>query len=84
MRIIQLCYNNNEVIKMPLVREKVKSLIDHLNDEQVNALCVILQSLVLPLEEITQEEAIEIAEARAEIEAGKGIKAEDVWRELGI
>lgn len=30
------------------------------------------------------EEALEIAEARAEIETGKGIKAEDVWRKLGI
>lgn len=69
---------------MPVARGKVKSLIDHLNDEQVNALCVILQSQVWPVEEITQEEAIEIAEARAELEAGKEIKAEDVWRELGI
>ncbi len=40
--------------------------------------------LAWPAEEISPEEALEIAEARAEIEAGKGIKAEGVWRELGI
>jgi predicted transcriptional regulator len=30
------------------------------------------------------EEAAEIEEAFAEIDAGKGVKAEDVWKELGI
>ncbi len=69
---------------LPDARENLKSLIDRLNDEQVYALWVILQSLVLPVEKISEQEALEIAEARAEIEAGIGIKAEDIWRELGI
>ena len=84
MRIIKSCYNIVEVIRMPVARENVKSLIDRLSDEQVFALWVILQPLVWPVEDITPEEATEIAEARADIEAGKGIKAEDVWSELGI
>jgi hypothetical protein len=37
-----------------------------------------------PIEEITPEEAAEIRKARTEIEVGKGIKAEDVWRELDL
>ena len=53
------------------------------SDDQVFALWIILQPLAWPAEEISPEEALEIAEAKAEIEAGKGIKAEDVWRELG-
>ncbi|MGB9919698.1 MAG: hypothetical protein ACPLPT_03040 [Moorellales bacterium] len=65
-------------------REHVKALIDRPADEQVQALWIILESMVWPLEEISPEEATELAEARAQIEAGMGIRAEDVWRELGI
>ena len=35
-------------------------------------------------EELTPEEELMIAEGRAEIEAGLGIDAEEVWKELGI
>lgn len=77
-------YNSLEVMMVSVARECVKALIDRLNDEQVQALYIILSSMAWPVEEITPEEAAEIDEARAEIEAGKGIKAEDVWRELGI
>lgn len=69
---------------MAVEREYVKAIIDRLTDEQVQALWVILSSMAWPTEEITPEEAAELEEARAEIRAGKGIKAEDVWRELGI
>jgi hypothetical protein len=55
-----------------------------LSDEQVQALWVILQSITWPTEELTPEEAAEIVEARNDIKAGKGIKAEIVWDELGI
>jgi predicted nucleic acid-binding protein len=50
-------------------REHVKALIDRLADEQVQALWIILESMVWPLEEISPEEAAELAEARAQIEA---------------
>lgn len=69
---------------MLAARENVKALVDRLSDDQVYALWIILQSLAWPAEEISPKEAVEVAKARAEIEAGKGIKAEDVWRELGI
>ncbi|MDD3880167.1 MAG: hypothetical protein PHP26_09290 [Syntrophomonas sp.] len=69
---------------MLATRENVKALVDRLSDDQVFALWIILQPLAWPAEEISPEDALEIAEAKAEIEAGKGIKAEDVWRKLGI
>ena len=65
-------------------REYVKAVIDRLSEEQVMALWVILQSMIWPTEEWAPEEAAEIAEARADILVGKGIKAEDVWNELGM
>lgn len=69
---------------MAIPREHVKALIDWLTDEQVQALYVILESMAWPTERITPEEAAEIEEGFAEIEAGKGVKAEDAWKELGI
>ncbi|MCL6477506.1 MAG: hypothetical protein K6T65_03745 [Peptococcaceae bacterium] len=69
---------------MAISREHVKALIDRLSDEQVQALWVILSSMAWPEEEISPEEAGEIEQARAQMEAGKGVKAGDVWRELGI
>lgn len=38
----------------------------------------------LPTEKVAPEEAAEIEEGFAEIDDGKGVKAEDVWRTLGI
>ncbi|WP_018085698.1 hypothetical protein [Desulfurispora thermophila] len=82
-------YNNLGVITMAITKEAitkeyVKALIDRLNDEQIQALWVILNSMAWPVEKITPEETAEIEEAFAEIDAGKGICAEDVWRELGV
>ena len=67
-----------------VAREYVKALIDRLTDEQVKALRVILESMAWPIEEVSPEEIAEIEEGFAEIEAGKGVKAKDVWKELGI
>ncbi|MEW6727550.1 MAG: hypothetical protein AB1327_11445 [Bacillota bacterium] len=58
--------------------------IDRLTDEQVQVLWILLESMVWPTEEITPEETAEIEEALAEIDAGKRLKAEDVWKELGL
>lgn len=69
---------------MAVAREYVKALIDRLTDEQVQALWVILNSMAWPVEEVTPEEMAEIEEGFAEIDSGKGVKAEDVWKELGI
>jgi len=77
-------YNGLEVIDMAVPRECIKALVDRLTNEQAQALWVILESMAWPTEKITPEEAAELEEARAEIRAGKGIKAEDVWRELGV
>jgi hypothetical protein len=81
--IVPELYNSLGVINMNVSRECVKALIDQLSDEQVQALWVILQSITLPTEELTPEEITAIAEARNDIKAGKGIKAEEVWDELG-
>ena len=77
-------YNKLEVVYMAVARDQIKALVDRLTDEQAQALWVILSSMTWPEEEISPEEAREISQARAEIEAGKGVKAEEVWRELGI
>jgi restriction endonuclease len=77
-------YNHPGVINTAVEREHVKALIDRLNDEQVQALWVILNSMAWSTEKISPEEAAEIEESFAEIDAGKGVKAEDVWRELGV
>ena len=69
---------------MGVEREYVKALIDRLTDEQVQALWVILNSIAWPVEKVTPEEAAEIEEGFSEIDAGRGVKAEDVWRELGV
>ncbi|CFX16026.1 Uncharacterized [Syntrophomonas zehnderi OL-4] len=69
-------------MKVSIAREELKTLVDLLSEEQVLALLVILkpwaEDVISPLE------AQEIMEARADIKDGKGINAEDVWRELGI
>lgn len=77
-------YNNLEVSIMAIPRECLKALIDRLTDKQVEALWVILEAMTWPSEEITPEEAAEIEDAFREIDAGKGVKAEDVWKELGL
>lgn len=77
-------YNSLEVVALAIGKEHVKALIDRLNNEQLQALWVILNSMAWPTERVTPEEAAEIEESFVEIDAGKGVKAEDVWRELGV
>lgn len=77
-------YNGLGVIDVAVPRECIKALVDRLTDEQAEALWVILESMAWGTEKITPEEAAEIEEALAEIDAGKGVRAEDVWKELGI
>ncbi|SFR11604.1 hypothetical protein [Desulfoscipio geothermicus] len=79
-----LRYNSLEVVAMAVQKEDVKALIDRLNQEQLQALWVILNSIAWPTEKISPEEAVEIEKSFNEIDAGKGVKAEDVWRELGV
>ena len=76
-------YNRLEVITMT-EKEYAKALVDKLNKNQLQALITFLEAFVWPAEELTPDEASELEEARAEIEAGRGIKASDVWKELGI
>lgn len=82
--MLSVRYNKLEVISVAMAREYVKALIDRLSDEQVQALWIILNSMAWPTEKVTPEEMAEIEEGFAEIDAGEGVKAEDVWRELGI
>jgi len=82
--LLSVRYNKLEVISVAMAREYVKALIDRLSDEQVQALWIILNSMAWPTEKVTPEEMAEIEEGFAEIDAGEGVKAEDVWRELGI
>ncbi|MEW5953351.1 MAG: hypothetical protein AB1815_06320 [Bacillota bacterium] len=77
-------YNYLGVINVAIEREYIKALIDRLSEEQVQALWVILNCMAWPTEEVSPEEAAEIEKSLAEIDEGKGVKAEDVWRELGV
>jgi len=72
------------VVRIQDSKEIVKALIDRLNNEQVEALRVIIESMIWPEEDITPEEAEAIAQGEAEIKAGLGVKAEEVWKELGL
>lgn len=69
---------------MAVAREYVKALIDRLTEDQVEALRVILEAMAFPVESLAPGEAEEIEQGFAEIDAGKGVRAEDVWKELGI
>ena len=69
---------------MSVMREKLKILIEYLNEEQISALYTILNSIVWVEDDLTPDEMKEVLKARNDIKNGKGIKAEDVWRELGI
>lgn len=77
-------YNNLGVKAMVVAREQVKALIDRMTDEQVQALWIILNSMAWPEEEVSPVEAEEIGKGFKEIKEGKGIKADDLWREIGI
>lgn len=76
-------YNVPGVIVMG-AREYAKALIDRLSDEQVQALQVILEAMALPEAELSPEEEADIEEGLADLEAGRKVSAEDVWKELGI
>lgn len=65
-------------------RDLIKALVDKLTDEEVQALWVIVNSMVWETAEATPEEVEMINESREDIKAGRVVDAEDVWRELGI
>ena len=69
---------------MAVPRECIKALVDRLTDKQAQALWEILESMAWPSEKATPEEIEEIEAGFAEIDLGKGVKAEDVWKELRI
>ncbi len=77
-------YNSLGVIVMAVQREHVKALIDRLTDEQVQALWVVLNSMAWPEVEIAPEDEADLEEGLADLRAGRKVKAEDVWKELGI
>lgn len=77
-------YNYHEVIDVAVEREHVKALIDRLSDEQIQALWVILNSMAWPEVGISQEDEADIKEGLADLKAGRKVRAEDVWKELGI
>jgi len=82
--VAAMIYNDLGVIHVAVACEHIKALIDRLSDEEVKALWIILEAMTWPVEAISPEEAAELEAAEAEIRAGKGIKAEDIWRELGL
>jgi hypothetical protein len=65
-------------------RDYAKALIERLNGDEVRTLLVILESMAWPTERVTPVEIKEIEAGFAKIDAGKGLKAENVWKELGI
>jgi len=80
-------YNNTEVIYMA-ISENTKQmirLIELLNDDQKNALRVILEAMVWPeTEELTEEEKIELDEAIKEMEQGQKYTMEEAKKRLGL
>ncbi|KJS10703.1 MAG: hypothetical protein VR67_17660 [Peptococcaceae bacterium BRH_c8a] len=93
-----LSYNNLEVVAVAVQKEHLKALIDRLNQEQLQALWVILNSMTWPKdelalkafeesleeEELSPEEEACLLESEKQIRKGMGIKASDVWDENGI
>ncbi|MCR4420144.1 MAG: hypothetical protein QHH27_06505 [Clostridia bacterium] len=67
-----------------IAREHVKALIDRLSDEQVQALWVVLNSMAWPEVRVSPEDEADIEEGIADLEAGRKVKADDVWQGLGI
>jgi DNA-directed RNA polymerase subunit F len=74
----------NAVFSLEELREYVKALIDRLEEDQLEALSVLLEYLAFPVVELDPEEARELDEALAEVRKGNFVRAEDVWKELGI
>ncbi len=77
-------YNSLEVINMAVAREYVKALIGRLTDEQVQALWVILESMAWPEVSTSPADETAIDEGLADLAAGRKVRAEDVWAELGL
>jgi len=63
--------------------EELKSLLDRLSYKQLEALRVIVESMLWPQEQLTPEEEI-VDEGFAEIERGEGMSWEEVKNELGL
>lgn len=69
---------------MVVAREYLKALIDRLSEEQAQALLVILNSMAWREENLTPDEAREADEGVKELNAGLGVRAENVWEMLDI
>jgi len=57
---------------------------DEVNNEIEEMLALKAFEASCEEEEITPEEKESIARGEAEVKAGLGVKAEDVWKELGV
>ncbi len=69
---------------MAITREQVKALIDRLTEEQVHALWVILSAMAWPEAEISPEDEADIKEGIADLEAGRKVRADEVWEKLEV
>ena len=69
---------------MDTMREHVKALIDRLMGKQVQALWVILNAMVWPEVDVSPEDEVTIEEGLGDLRAGHRVRAEDVWKKLGI
>nr|WP_025774449.1 hypothetical protein [Moorella thermoacetica] len=72
------------MVKMATPAEEIKSLLDRLSYKQLEALRIIVESMIWPQEQLTPEEAEIVDEGFAEIERGEGMSWEEVKNELGL
>lgn len=66
--LAHLMYNNLEVIAMAVGKEHIKALIDRLNQEQLQALWVILNAMTQPKESNSDEMILKAFEESLEEE----------------
>ena len=69
---------------MTLVNQ-VSLLMSELSEEKQNAILTVLQSMVDPKERLTEEDIVDIKEARAEFARGEFYTWEDVdWKQRNL
>lgn len=69
--------------------EKGITILRELTPEKLNIAVYLLESLAIrdkieETEELSSEEALNVDQGIAELSAGQGVPAKDVWRDLGI
>ncbi len=69
---------------MSTTAEELKPLLDRLSYKQLEALRIIVESMLCPQEQLTPEEAQIVDEGFAAIEHGEGMSWEEVKNELGL